>query len=99
MDQSSEPKTVQITPIKVVVINASDSLRGQDTYIENVVVQALQKQVDDDFAPVWGITAQLTFIGGDKTRNCADMVQYYSWAQEAWWLVLLDNSDVAGFMG
>jgi len=103
MYQSSEAKTVQITPIKVAVINASDHLRrlhGQenDKYIENVV-QALQKQVDEHFAPAWGITAKLDFIGGDSARKCADMIKSCSWAKEAWWLVLLDNSDIAWFTG
>ena len=99
MAQSSEAKTVPITPIEVAVINASDYLNDKDNYIENVVVQALQKQVDKHFAPAWGITAHLRFIGGDSAHNYADMIKRHPWAQEAWWLVLLDNSDVAGLRG
>ena len=52
------------------------------------VVPALQKQVGADFAPAWGIDADLRFIAkGNKP------------ATGEWWLVILDNSDQAGALG
>jgi hypothetical protein len=75
-------------------------LKGKDDYIENVVVKALQKQVDDHFARAWGITAKLAFIRGEMAGESAEiMMQNCSSAHGAWWLVLLDNSDMAGFRG
>ena len=91
---------INVTPTKVTVINASEFLKGENKYIENVVVKALQKQVDDDFAPAWGITAKLDFFGGDSARERADiMMDNCSYAKGAWWLVLLDSSDIAGVQG
>jgi hypothetical protein len=52
------------------------------------VVAALQKQVSDDFAPAWGIDADLRFVpAGSKPKP------------GEWWLAVLDNSDQAGALG
>jgi hypothetical protein len=71
--------------IKVAVINASTVLT--DAQVE-AAVPALQMQVHRDFAPAWGIDADLSFVrSGAKP------------AAGSWWLVILDNSDVAGALG
>src|SRR5207244_6897591 len=48
----------------------------------------LQTQVQRDFAPVWGIDADLSFVPQDSAPPSG-----------AWWLVILDNSDQAGALG
>jgi hypothetical protein len=74
-----------VAAIKVSVINESTVLK--DDAIKPVV-DALQVQVTRDFAPLWGIDADLTFVpsGGDPVAN-------------SWWLTILDNSDQAGALG
>lgn len=71
--------------IQVAVINASSVL--SDEQVQNAV-PALQRQVHDHFAPVWGIDADLTFVptGSQPAKN-------------SWWLSVLDNSDQAGALG
>jgi hypothetical protein len=71
--------------IKIAVINASTVLNGAEV---EKAVPALQMQVHRDFAPAWGIDADLTFVpkGSQPGRGM-------------WWLVVLDNSDVAGALG
>ncbi len=71
--------------IKVAVINASTVLR--DGQIKDAL-PALQTQVRRDFAPVWGIDADLIFVPAGKVPPAG-----------AWWLVILDNSDIAGVLG
>ena len=74
-----------MTKINVSVINRSTLL--EDSAIM-VAMEALQSQVTNDFAPVWGVDAQLTFVpqGGNPKPN-------------TWWLVILDTSDQAGALG
>jgi hypothetical protein len=69
----------------IAVINASTQCT--DAEIESYV-PALQQQVSADFAPRWGVDARLTFVP-QKTKP----------AKDAWWLVVLDNSDQAGAGG
>src|SRR5262249_22512484 len=71
--------------IKIAVINESTVVSDADV---KAAVAALQKQVSRDFAPAWGIDASLTFVpfGGNPSPD-------------AWWLVILDNSDQAGALG
>ena len=71
--------------IRVAVINASTVVSDQEA---QPVVAALQRQVHEHFAPVWGIDADLTFVpsGGEPAAG-------------AWWLAVLDNSDQAGALG
>jgi hypothetical protein len=71
--------------IKIAVINESTVVSDADV---KAAVAALQKQVSGDFAPAWGIDASLTFVpfGGNPSPD-------------AWWLVILDNSDQAGALG
>ena len=69
----------------VAIINASTVLSDQDVA---PVVDALQVQVNEHFAPAWGGGARLFFVpkGGDPEPG-------------SWWLVILDNSDQAGALG
>jgi hypothetical protein len=71
--------------IKISVINASTVLKDEAV---KAVVPALQTQVRRDFAPVWGVDADLTFVpkGGKPAAG-------------SWWLTVLDNSDQAGALG
>src|SRR5712692_10062037 len=71
--------------IKIAVINASTVLTDKD--IENVL-PALQTQVSRDFAPAWGVDADLAFVPQGSNPSPG-----------AWWLVILDNSDQAGALG
>lgn len=71
--------------IKIAVIHASTVLT--DDQVKSAV-PALQTQVHRDFAPAWGIDADLTFVPkGSKP------------APGSWWLAILDNSDQAGALG
>ncbi|MGC1372115.1 MAG: hypothetical protein WA824_08255, partial [Candidatus Sulfotelmatobacter sp.] len=59
--------------IQISVINESTILRENDV---TPVVAALQKQVTDDFCPVWGTNAELKLIAkGTPPPN------------GSWWLV------------
>jgi hypothetical protein len=71
--------------IQVAVINASTVLTDAQV---NAIVPALQQQVHNDFAPVWGIDADLTFVrkGAPPPPN-------------TWWLAILDDSNQAGALG
>ncbi len=71
--------------IKVAVINASNAVSDADV---QGAVGALQTQVHRDFAPVWGIDADLEFVP-PGTRP----------PPGTWWLAILDNSDQAGALG
>jgi hypothetical protein len=71
--------------IKVAIINASTVLTDNQV---KTVVPALQTQVHRDFAPAWGIDADLIFVPKGKKPPSG-----------SWWLVILDNSDQAGALG
>jgi hypothetical protein len=71
--------------IKVSVINASTVLT--DLQVQPVV-PALQIQVRQHFAPVWGVDADLSFVPKGETP-----------LEGSWWLTVLDNSDQAGALG
>jgi hypothetical protein len=96
-DYDSFSKENTMVEVTVAVINAS-------TFIQNdqmkAAVNALQTQVHEDFAPVWGIDAKLTFLAapgsGDKIT---DMLEAFRPLQGSWWLVILDNSDLAEPLG
>jgi hypothetical protein len=74
-----------MTAIKVAIINSSTLLT--DAQIE-AAVPALQEQVHRDFAPVWGVDADITFVGADGKPPAG-----------SWWLSVLDNSDQASALG
>lgn len=71
--------------INISVMNASTVLQDSDV---QPVVDALQKQVDNDFGPAWGVEASLNFVP-----------QGSSPAAGSWQLVILDDSDQAGALG
>ena len=71
--------------INIAVLNSSTVLK--DDQIKPVVA-ALQKQVHNDWAPVWGNDADLSFVP-TGTQPAAG----------SWWLVILDDSDQAGALG
>ena len=51
------------------------------------VVEALRKQVSNDFRPAWGVDAKLNFVGNAPPPD------------GTWWLAILDDSDQAGALG
>jgi hypothetical protein len=53
-----------------------------------IVMGHLQTQVSRDFAPIWGVDAQLFFVSASGTPNPA-----------YWQLVLLDDADAANALG
>jgi hypothetical protein len=71
--------------IQIAIINESTVLADSDV---QAAIPSLQQQISGDFAPVWGIGADLAFIPKGSTPPTA-----------AWWLVILDNSDQAGALG
>lgn len=74
-----------MAPIKISIINASKTLTDDQV---KAAVPALQTQVSRDFAPAWGVDAELDFVGTGKQPPAGH-----------WWLVVLDNSDVADALG
>jgi hypothetical protein len=70
--------------IKVSVLNQSQSLTDDQV---SQAVPALQAQVSNDFAPAWGIDADVTFVPGSQP------------APGSWALAIFDNSDQAGALG
>ena len=80
-----QPTHVQAPTIRISVINESTVLADADV---TPVVAALQKQVTNDFRPVWGTDAELTIVPKGAQP-----------ATGSWWLVLLDDSDQAGALG
>jgi len=71
--------------IKIAVVNASTVV--PDNAVPPVV-QALQTQVHRDFAPIWGVDADLRIAKKTDTLNPGE-----------WLLAILDNSDQAGALG
>ena len=71
--------------IKISIVNSSTVLTDAEV---KAVVPALQTQVSRDFAPAWGIDADLTFVPKGSKPSAS-----------SWWLVVLDNSDQAGALG
>jgi hypothetical protein len=71
--------------INISVINASTALTDKEV---QAAIPALQTQVHRDFAPAWGIDADLSFVPKGKKP-----------AAKSWWLIILDNSDQAGALG
>ncbi|MGA2415795.1 MAG: hypothetical protein ABSF59_15190 [Candidatus Sulfotelmatobacter sp.] len=80
-----QPTPVQTPTIQISVINESTVLADSDVA---PVVAALQKQVSNDFRPIWGVDAVLTIV--PKTAQPPT---------GSWWLVLLDDSDQANALG
>lgn len=80
------PLSRTTTPtIEISVINESTVLADSDV---TPAIAALQKQVNDDFYPVWGINANLKMVAKGTPPPAG-----------SWWLVLLDDSDQANALG
>ena len=71
--------------IQVAVINESTVLSDDQV---NAAFPAFQIQVHRDFAPAWGIDADLSLVPRGSSSSPG-----------SWWLVILDNSDQAGALG
>ena|SRR5665213_2320858 len=71
--------------IKIAIINNYTPFSDADVHN---VVDALQIQVQRDFAPIWGIDADLTYYKSSQTPPA-----------DSWQLIILDNSDKAGALG
>ena len=71
--------------IKICIINSSTVLTDDQV---KAAVPALQTQVHRDFAPVWGIDADLSFVPNGKSPT-----------PDMWWIAILDDSDQAGALG
>ncbi len=75
----------QTSTVQISVINASTVIQDADV---PAVVSALQQQVSNDFGPVWGVDAKLTFVPTGSQP-----------APGTWWLSILDDADQAGALG
>ena len=75
----------QTPTIQISVINESTVLADTDVV---PVVAALQKQVSNDFIPVWGTDAELNIVAKGTQPPSG-----------SWWLVLLDDTDQANALG
>lgn len=72
--------------ITIAVLNQSSSVT--DT-AARACASALQTQIDRDFSPIWGLPpVRVAFLPASKKPP-----------KDAWWLVILDNSDQAGALG
>lgn len=71
--------------IKIAVFNEYKPLSDAEVA---TAVEALQIQVTRDFAPAWGIDADVTFYPAGKPRP-----------KDSWQLGIFDNSDQAGALG
>jgi hypothetical protein len=80
-----QPTHAQTPTIQISVINESTVLADTDVV---PVVAALQKQVTNDFGPVWGTAGQLNIVPKGTQPPSGN-----------WWLVLLDDSDQANALG
>jgi hypothetical protein len=80
-----QPTHAQTPTIQISVINESTVLADADVV---PVIAALQKQVTNDFRPVWGVDAQLSILTKGSQPPAGN-----------WWLVLLDDSDQANALG
>ena len=80
-----QPTHAQTPTVQISVINESTVLADADVV---PVVAALQKQVTNDFRPVWGTDAELTIVPKGTQPPSG-----------TWWLVMLDDSDQANALG
>src|SRR4051794_19152525 len=71
---------------QIAVLNRSSVVSDDEV---QQITNALQKQVNNDFAPAWGIEAKLSFVPSTDME---------SWKGK-WNLVVLDTSDEAGALG
>jgi hypothetical protein len=71
--------------VPIAVINASTLVSRQEAL---AATAAIQMQVHRDFAPVWNVDADLALlVPGERPPT------------GAWWLIILDNSDLGSALG
>jgi hypothetical protein len=70
---------------RVAVLNLSSQVSPEEV---RKVVASLQKQLDRDFAPAWGIDAELTFVPQGEEPEPG-----------SWWLVIEDEGQYPGVLG
>src|SRR5512135_775495 len=85
LDTIGGSEDTSMAEIQIAVINASTAVSDDEV---RTAAAALQIQVRRDFAPAWGIDADLTVVPRGETPEAG-----------AWWLVILDTSDSAGALG
>jgi hypothetical protein len=73
------------TKKQISIINKCSVLTDEEI---EPVVPALQTQVSRDFAPIWGVDAELKFVPKGERAPKSD-----------WWIVLLNTSDEASALG
>jgi hypothetical protein len=74
-----------VANIRIAVINVSTVLTDE---VIKAALPDLATQIHRDFAPAWGIDADLVFV--EPNERIPD---------GAWWLVILDTSDQANALG
>jgi hypothetical protein len=79
------PSRISPLSYRVDVINNTSEV--DDSGVKSVV-RALQDQVQNDFAPVWGVSAKFRFVPRGKAPD-----------PDSWWLAILDDADQAGALG
>lgn len=70
---------IRYTSYRVSVLNRSTSVSDDEV---RVAVGALQKQVHRDFAPIWGVDAEIKFVASGLEPE-----------PKSWWLVIEDEPD------
>lgn len=73
--------------IRVAVVNHSTAITDHDAAAG---VVAMQKQIDEDFGPVWNVDARLRFVGKDGLRGSLP---------DHWGLVLVDDPSQGEQLG
>lgn len=71
--------------IQIALINKSDDLTDEAL---GVIHTALRQQINQDFLPTWGVTAELHQVHEGEAPPAG-----------MWWLVFLNDSDQAGALG
>lgn len=82
-----DPRVVRaaVPSPRIVIVNRSSVVSDSQG---KALTDVLQIQCDRDFAPHWYTSATLSFVGKNQAAPL-----------NAWWLVLLDDSDQAGALG
>jgi hypothetical protein len=79
------PSRITALSYRVSVINNSTEATEEEI---KKVIAALQDQVHNDLAPIWGVDAELTVVPKGKQPEA-----------HSWWLVFQDDTEYAGALG
>jgi hypothetical protein len=77
----------QLAPVRIAVVNNAEKKPIARERLAKVLA-ALETQLERDFAPVWGVSAELSLVPEGELPP-----------EDAWWLTLHDDSDRAGDLG